>query len=575
MSTLIVAAICRMPGRLLVTPFLLLFLFLSAGALAAAVPGSGEPLLKNAWDIGVIDKALATVKPGQQMVPFGDVGIKPDVLRAFRQKLVDEQGGSSQGPSPMADTPPGTAFKWPSGTVPYRFDPTQVSNGTITAAKMQQFRDAVAEWAASANVHFNEFTGATPPNFVTVQENASLGGGFSSSVGMAGGEQFVQFGPQAWNRGTVCHEVGHAIGYYHEQQRDDRDTYVVILTQNIIPGQEGNFAKLPGGSVAQGAYDFYSVMHYARNALSIDPDNLDTIEPQPAYSQFLDLIGQVYYRTLSKLDRAGMALVYGNPSPLPSAVVTNTKDSGSGSLRAALYYAFDKSTDIPPVPTTVVFNIPTSDPGFANNVFTIKPTYLLVAPGAGTTIDGSTQTAFTGNTNPNGPEVVLDGSQITVQNLFAAGPLYDRGELHGKKSRHQQFQSAGDLDCWNGRDRQRGERLLPRHRPDWHKRRAKHIPGRGDRRRREREHHRRHDRGRAKHHFGQRIYRSFHSRQRNEQQPRAGKFYRHESYGHCGDSECLPGHRDFWRRAEQYHRQRIERRWAQRDFRQHVPGHRD
>src|SRR5437016_3359526 len=58
-----------------------------------------------------------------------------------------------------------------------------------------------------------------------------------------------------------------------------------------------------------------------------------------------------------------MALVYGNPSPLPSAVVTNTHDSGSGSLRAALYYAFDKSTDQPPVPTTVVFNIPTSDPG--------------------------------------------------------------------------------------------------------------------------------------------------------------------------------------------------------------------
>ena len=45
----------------------------------------------------------------------------------------------------------------------------------------------------------------------------------------------------------------------------------------------------------------------------------------------------------------------------------------------------------------------------------------MVAPGAGTTIDGSTQTAFTGDTNPSGPEVVLDGSQITVQNLFAPG----------------------------------------------------------------------------------------------------------------------------------------------------------
>ena len=418
MNTLVVTAICRMPGRPLAVLCLLLALSIPAHPLAATSPGS---VSNNAWDIAVIDQVLATVKPGQKIVAFGDVGIRPEVLQVFRQRLVDGQSGTAEGPSPTADTPPGTAFKWPAGIVPYRFDPTQVSNGTITAAKMQQFRDGVAEWAAFANLHFNEFTGTTPPNFVTVQEMAGNEGGFSSSVGMAGGEQFVQFGPNSWNRGTVCHEVGHAIGYYHEQQRDDRDTYVVILTQNIIPGSEPNFAKLPGGSVAKGAYDFYSVMHYARNALSIDPQNLDTIEPQPAYSQFLNIMGQVYYRTLSKLDRAGMALVYGNPSPLPTAVVTNTHDSGSGSLRAALYYAFDKSTDQPPVPTTVVFHIPTSDPGFANTVFTIKPTYLMVAPGAGTTIDGSTQTAFTGDTNPYGPEVVLDGSQIAVQNLFAPG----------------------------------------------------------------------------------------------------------------------------------------------------------
>ncbi|HEY2711698.1 MAG TPA: M12 family metallopeptidase [Chthoniobacterales bacterium] len=382
---------------------------------ASSLPMTGT----NAWDIAVIDRALAKSPPDEPFVVLGDIGVKRKFLEVFRARLIAEREGRSL-PGPDADTPPGMAFKWPGGMIPYRFDPTQVSNGTITAVKMQQFRDSVTEWTGFANVQFSEFTGGTPTNFVTVQEDPSLGGGFSSSVGMAGGEQFVKFGPNAWNRGTICHENGHVLGYYHEQQRDDRDTFVTILTQNIIPGQEGNFAKLPGGSTAIGPYDFYSVMHYARNALSIDPD-LDTIEPQPPYSQFLDIMGQVYYRTLSKLDRAGMASIYGNPAVLPSATVTNTKDSGTGSLRSALYFAFDKSTDVPPVPTTVSFHIPTSDPGFANNVFTIQPSYLLVAPGAGTTVDGATQTAFTGNTNPNGPEVVVNGAQITSLGVFAPG----------------------------------------------------------------------------------------------------------------------------------------------------------
>ena len=75
---------------------------------------------------------------------------------------------------PQADTPTGTAFKWPSGNVYYRFDPTQVSNSTITAAKMQQFRDGVGEWAAFANLHFIEFSGTPPnPNYITVQESTT------------------------------------------------------------------------------------------------------------------------------------------------------------------------------------------------------------------------------------------------------------------------------------------------------------------------------------------------------------------------------------------------------------------
>ena len=93
----------------------------------------------------------------------------------------------------------------------------------------------------------------------------------------------------------------------------------------------------------------------------------------------------------------------------PDNVVTNTNDSGAGSLRNAIAFANADPG------TTIKFNIPTADGGYssATGVFTIKPTSALPTITAdGTVIDGATQTAFTGNTNTSGPEIVIAGSQL-------------------------------------------------------------------------------------------------------------------------------------------------------------------
>lgn len=60
-----------------------------------------------------------------------------------------------------------------------------------------------------------------------------------SSVGMkywVTGSQTISLGSGCNHRGVAMHEMMHAIGFWHEQSRYDRDQYVEIMWENIEPG---------------------------------------------------------------------------------------------------------------------------------------------------------------------------------------------------------------------------------------------------------------------------------------------------------------------------------------------------
>ena len=83
--------------------------------------------------------------------------------------------------------------------------------------------------------------------------------------------QFLHIGPSCMTAGAVQHEMMHALGFYHEQSRPDRDNYVTINTENILEGNEHNFQKAAGIDSLGTAYDYNSVMHYDEYTFSKDP----------------------------------------------------------------------------------------------------------------------------------------------------------------------------------------------------------------------------------------------------------------------------------------------------------------
>uniref|UniRef100_A0A914EJZ1 Zinc metalloproteinase n=1 Tax=Acrobeloides nanus TaxID=290746 RepID=A0A914EJZ1_9BILA len=91
--------------------------------------------------------------------------------------------------------------------------------------------------------------------------------GCFSSIGRTGGGQIVSIGPGCDHLGIVAHEIGHALGLWHEQSRTDRDRYVTINFDNIQK------------------YDLGSLMHYGPTDFTKSYDSYTITSHDPRYQR--------------------------------------------------------------------------------------------------------------------------------------------------------------------------------------------------------------------------------------------------------------------------------------------------
>ncbi len=295
--------------------------------------------VKRLEALGPKEFRIAVVQhPGGRMLysyrKIGDLAVADEhVVLGPYDFVVAQQAffrGEGPGSAALAAIPANREHWWPNGIVPFVID------AALETRARQEIRNAIDDYNEKTPLRLRERTDEdTYVRYVKQLECCAPVGHLSSMTdytGMRPGENAIKIQTvdadgslrdRARLRASALHETGHAIGLFHEHNRQDRDEFVDIDEEclDFFYSISGNFAIEPD-SESVGPYDFHSIMHYPSKAGQKGPpwDRQDcfSMVKRPEHRAPGDDTGELFGNfNLSKHDVNALHHVYGRSGEAP------------------------------------------------------------------------------------------------------------------------------------------------------------------------------------------------------------------------------------------------------------------
>ncbi|CAK5035548.1 unnamed protein product [Meloidogyne enterolobii] len=243
----------------------------------------------------------------------------------FEKKNIEDEDSEEEGvqKSVIKDK----SMIWPNKQMPIHF------HSSVGRRARKAVQTAINILADATCISFPKYDPNLHKNYMTIKSSENgcwTFVGFKDTqehnqINLASGVALCESSPAA------IHEIMHSLGVYHEQNRYDRDEYIEVLFDNLMPNVVSQYQKQSKATLETYGepYDYGSIMHYqvragTKNGL---PVHAGSKNGQPAF-RVLRQYDEAYIgnaRIPSLIDLSKLNKLYGCPQP-------EEGDSSSGEI---------------------------------------------------------------------------------------------------------------------------------------------------------------------------------------------------------------------------------------------------